>query len=1056
MALAVSFALSLSTCVLAFASVSKSAAGNSPAPQKQGNPWQVELQLTIATASASRAGVMVHWTTNGAPDNLGFNVYRVTSGLRVRVNPEIIPGAVFASTRPDLMRGGSSYSWFDAAGNENSTYVIEAVSVAGTAKSLTAIHPVFSKSDGALEQTPDALDTKSGTTESANTFERYYPAADSSQSNIVNGALEDQWSIAGQSALKIGIKKDGWYRVTQPQMVAAGFNPTVDIRNLRLFIDGNETAISTNQFSGPFGPGDYIEFYGRGLDTPTTDTRIYYLIAGTTPGKRVGGELQLDSPILPGPTSTPLPTGPLSAGPKADGPILRDPIFFSPSLATLSVWSDSLNSSTSNANQPKDKETQPHRNSPTLYERRELTPEAIGAGENPILNATVVSSKTANENAADRQRVAKDTARQSVFTSGKASGAAISRSLKAAKSSAPLGPKAQSRKPVSKKKKAGKSRRKQRRHHAMAVDGFVPANFDSTIAIKDRVVYIANIMNADEENWFGRVVAATPVNHTLTISNLDTAAAQPATLEFALQGIMSQFASPHQVNVTINGHDVTGVSFAAIEHAVRSVSIPIAQLQNGANTLTFTKTSTGEVCAVDYIRLTYPHKFNADSGSLRFNLRGTQTLNVDGFATSLVRLIDYTNPLAVKIMFPPSEATASGYAITVPESEPVSKDQRLFLAIPESQFDQPASLSLNQPSTLNLNSNNGDFLIVSHKNFIPNLSANVSPINTSLVAQRAAQGFSVLVADIEDVYDEFGYGVHGPQAIRTFLQHAAAHWAKPPRYIAFAGDASLDPRNYMASPNGSVDFVPTKLVDATFNETCSDDWLTDFNDDGIADIPVGRLPVRNAADADLIISKIVNFAPVTPESAMLVADDPTGYYFNFEEANDDVESLLPDSMAVQRVNVRTEASPAQAKANVIAGFNQGRALVNYSGHGNVDVWASSSIFTATDASTLTNGSSLSFVVVMDCLNGYFHDPNLLSLSEALLKSPNGGAVAGFASSGLTFPDGQHEMSQRLYSLIYGVTPIRLGDAIKDAKEHTNDIDVRRTWIYFGDPSLKIR
>ena len=95
-------------------------------------------------------------------------------------------------------------------------------------------------------------------------------------------------------------------------------------------------------------------------------------------------------------------------------------------------------------------------------------------------------------------------------------------------------------------------------------------------------------------------------------------------------------------------------------------------------------------------------------------------------------------------------------------------------------------------------------------------------------------------------------------------------------------------------------------------------------------------------------------------------------------------------------------------------------------------------------------------MVMDCLNGYFHDPFLLSLSEALLKAPNGGAVAGFASSGLTFPDGQHEMSQRLYALIYGGPAIALGDAIKDAKSHTNDIDVRRTWIYFGDPSLKIR
>jgi len=95
-------------------------------------------------------------------------------------------------------------------------------------------------------------------------------------------------------------------------------------------------------------------------------------------------------------------------------------------------------------------------------------------------------------------------------------------------------------------------------------------------------------------------------------------------------------------------------------------------------------------------------------------------------------------------------------------------------------------------------------------------------------------------------------------------------------------------------------------------------------------------------------------------------------------------------------------------------------------------------------------------VVMDCLNGYFQDPNLLSLSEALLKAPNGGAVAAFASSGLTIAQGQHQMGEELYDQLYSGSPMALGDAIKIAKGSTFDIDVKRTWIFFGDPSLKIR
>ena len=123
------------------------------------------------------------------------------------------------------------------------------------------------------------------------------------------------------------------------------------------------------------------------------------------------------------------------------------------------------------------------------------------------------------------------------------------------------------------------------------------------------------------------------------------------------------------------------LDFGPLEHLVQTISIPVAQLQSGANTLTFTKTSTGEVCIVDYVRLTYPHSFRADAGALRFNLRGTQSRQVDGFSTPSVRLIDYTDPLTVSITRPASEPSGPGFAITVPTSDPPSKPPRLLYAI---------------------------------------------------------------------------------------------------------------------------------------------------------------------------------------------------------------------------------------------------------------------------------------------------------------------------------------------------------------------------------------
>ena len=64
-------------------------------------------------------------------------------------------------------------------------------------------------------------------------------------------------------------------------------------------------------------------------------------------------------------------------------------------------------------------------------------------------------------------------------------------------------------------------------------------------------------------------------------------------------------------------------------------------------------------------------------------------------------------------------------------------------------------------------------------------------------------------------------------------------------------------------------------------------------------------------------------------------------------------------------------------------------------------------------------------------------------------------MATFASSGETIPDGQQEMSIRLYQDLFGPQSMALGDVVKDAKTATFDIDVRHTWILLGDPSMKI-
>ncbi|HSO75215.1 MAG TPA: C25 family cysteine peptidase [Blastocatellia bacterium] len=110
---------------------------------------------------------------------------------------------------------------------------------------------------------------------------------------------------------------------------------------------------------------------------------------------------------------------------------------------------------------------------------------------------------------------------------------------------------------------------------------------------------------------------------------------------------------------------------------------------------------------------------------------------------------------------------------------------------------------------------------------------------------------------------------------------------------------------------------------------------------------------------------------------------------------------------------------------------------------------------------LTNFGHLLLFVMTTCLNGYFHDPALDSLAESLMKAPKGGAVAVFASSGMTGPAGQAAINREMFGLIFRSSaiegrPLTFGEATLRARKAVGDIDVRRTYILFGDPTGSLR
>jgi hypothetical protein len=318
---------------------------------------------------------------------------------------------------------------------------------------------------------------------------------------------------------------------------------------------------------------------------------------------------------------------------------------------------------------------------------------------------------------------------------------------------------------------------------------------------------------------------------------------------------------------------------------------------------------------------------------------------------------------------------------------------------------------------------------------------------------REAENLSVAVIDAQDLYDEYNFGQKSPHAIRDFFLEAR-RWERAPRYAVLVGDATFDPKNFTG--RGGFDFVPTKMLDTRAFETASDDWFTDFDGDRVADVPIGRLPVRTLAEANTVVSKLVAYARAEggewSGSALLVADNADN--FDFAAASRALGSRLPAGVSARYVTLNPAAA-GQSRSELLDALNGGQLLVNYTGHGGPDVWAQENLLNTAGALGLKNADRLPFVTALSCMNGLFHDVFGDSLAESLLKAPDGGAIAVWSSSGLTAAQFQLEAGTALYDALFRPNT-RLGDAVRTAKSAASDPDVRATWNLIGDPATRLR
>ena len=299
----------------------------------------------------------------------------------------------------------------------------------------------------------------------------------------------------------------------------------------------------------------------------------------------------------------------------------------------------------------------------------------------------------------------------------------------------------------------------------------------------------------------------------------------------------------------------------------------------------------------------------------------------------------------------------------------------------------------------------------------------------------------------------------GNSDIADFLTRAQTRWQRPPAFVVLAGDATIDPRDYAGL--GDADFVPTKMVamDSVALESATDEWFGDLDDDGLAELALGRLPMRTVAHAETMVAKLVGYEQTaagawTKQVVLLSdADDPT---WSFEADSATLAATLPTDYTAHAVSAG--AGTAAARTELFAQVTQGQLLVNYLGHGSTTVWGKNAdlLVRGDVTDTWRPGTRLPVVVAMNCLNGFFQGIyGEESLAETFLRAPEG-AVATWASSSLTHAAPQAAANQAFFRLTFQGAYATLGETVVAAKGTVQDRDVRRSWIFFGDPAMRLK
>jgi hypothetical protein len=499
--------------------------------------------------------------------------------------------------------------------------------------------------------------------------------------------------------------------------------------------------------------------------------------------------------------------------------------------------------------------------------------------------------------------------------------------------------------------------------------------------------------------------------------------------------------TPHRLRVNVNGSTVGEATFHGAVAASLHFELEPSLLADGANTVTVEAVLESgvafDVVYIDSLDVSYPRHHAAIDGRTGFTAAAAGAVHVGGFTMDDAVVLDVTHAKTPRLV---KGATRSGGTVH-------------FDAIAGHRYFLSSSNGVGSPqakgvSTLtSLRSGGADYLVIT--------PALLHAAAVELAEYRESQGLKTAVVALETIHDETGFGIPSPQNVKAFLRHARERWNPAPRFVVLVGKGTYDFKDVL----GKGDNLMPPLFAATPNGLyASDNRLADvLGNDGVPDFLIGRIPVLSDEEMHAYLSKLQAFEGAGLGEALFLADNPDAAG-NFLGDSEKLVALLPDEVGAHKVYL-SQMTLAQARQQVMTSLQAGVGYWNYIGHGGLDRFASEGLFLTTDVPSLTNPVT-PIVASLTCSTGRFEIPGWASLGEALVMKEDGGAVAAWTPSGLSYNSQALILNEALVKSLYDPNTSTLGEAVQDALENFSEEGQLKFMLsiynLLGDPATRIR